>query len=579
MKVYVVELLLTLSIGFVGSFFWLRQYANKWIAIAGAVSYVLMAHGIIQTPINSESYTASMAYPWVALGVSLALQKKPIGVGLLSLGLWMLFTMSYIGMALIFCEFIFLFCLVEWIILNFRKKSWQEFGKGIGYVAIGCLLFLCIYSLPLFEIWHFFHFDMGQIRDAGANNPFAASAQISSLFSLWYPNEISSLFIPDAHDGYIALLYVGSINVIFLFYTFLTKRKNHFVWLLWTFAIVSFLTTLSAKYPFGALFLRIMPFFAVTRWHAWNINIPVFFLITLAAIGFSSFVRENSMKRQLVSIGLWLVGALVVIRYRASELYVLPTFFLSYPQTIAFTLFFFVVISLWVFSAYKYRAIMMTLLLSGVIMLELGLVTQQLYLFNDRYTWRPDDVIRTLENSKTPGFPVPSNRRTKEDDHINTQYYDKKPTLYGYSPIILPSVYKLMKQPLYPILFERFFYLVTSDSLPDDTHSIPVTMRALTTDRIEAELTASKDEIVVLSTVYTPNWQATIDGKPLLTSKNAYDLTQFTLPSGTHTIRFLYRPWYLWLSLGLMIFGLFVSLTTVIVPTITKIKLAFDSRN
>ncbi|HCM82587.1 TPA: hypothetical protein DIS60_04480, partial [Patescibacteria group bacterium] len=339
MKLYVVEMLLMHGLGFIGCYLWLRRYAKPWVSGIGAFCYTLMASGLVQAPINFEATASGYTYPWIALGISLALQRKMRGIGILALSLWWMFTTGYAGMNLIACEFIFTFSIIEYIIYLSKPIQWKKILHGIFFVGIGIVLFFCIYSLPLFETWYIYGFDMKQIREPGSNNPFAASARASAFWTMFFPNGVSP-FIPDAFDGYEMPLYFGALNVLFAIFALLYpggRRKT--AWILTGFFIFSFLSTLSSRYALSKYFVAYFPFFRDSRWHAWNMNIPTFFAVTLSAIGLQNFFRPDAVKQQFIACYIYAVLLMSAGILWQNTFATSPIEFLKTPQCIVFIVF------------------------------------------------------------------------------------------------------------------------------------------------------------------------------------------------------------------------------------------------
>lgn len=58
---------------------------------------------------------------------------------------------------------------------------------------------------------------------------------------------------------------------------------------------------------------------------------------------------------------------------------------------------------------------------------------------------------------------------------------------------------------------------------------------------VDAEVSATREAVVLLSASYDPGWQATVDGRPVATEMVAPALVGVRIGSGTHTVRFVYR--------------------------------------
>lgn len=82
-------------------------------------------------------------------------------------------------------------------------------------------------------------------------------------------------------------------------------------------------------------------------------------------------------------------------------------------------------------------------------------------------------------------------------------------------------------------------------------------------NEIMIDVQADGPGLLVLSDQYDSDWKAEIDGKPadLLRANTA--LRGVCLPGGNHTVRFVYRPWALYVGGGLSLIGWLVALPAV----------------
>jgi uncharacterized membrane protein YfhO len=61
-------------------------------------------------------------------------------------------------------------------------------------------------------------------------------------------------------------------------------------------------------------------------------------------------------------------------------------------------------------------------------------------------------------------------------------------------------------------------------------------------ERVEVEATARRAGMLVLSDVYYPGWQATVDGRPAKIERVQYLLRAVLVGRGRHHVTFAYRP-------------------------------------
>jgi hypothetical protein len=83
---------------------------------------------------------------------------------------------------------------------------------------------------------------------------------------------------------------------------------------------------------------------------------------------------------------------------------------------------------------------------------------------------------------------------------------------------------------------------------------------------VEIKTSSKSDSFLVLSDVYYPGWQATIDGLPVRIFQTNYVLRGIMVPAGEHLIRFEFRPKSLYIGAGIsavslfLLFGIFLIL-------------------
>lgn len=79
----------------------------------------------------------------------------------------------------------------------------------------------------------------------------------------------------------------------------------------------------------------------------------------------------------------------------------------------------------------------------------------------------------------------------------------------------------------------------------------PCSIRDETPERVAVSLQAPQPGIVVLSDAYAAGWQVHVDGKPARLLKTNGVFRGVAVSSGPHELVFVYRPWPVWIGLGI----------------------------
>jgi hypothetical protein len=72
----------------------------------------------------------------------------------------------------------------------------------------------------------------------------------------------------------------------------------------------------------------------------------------------------------------------------------------------------------------------------------------------------------------------------------------------------------------------------------------------LTATHVQIQTDTAAPRFLVLSDIFYPGWQATIDGKPTQIFQTNYVQRGVQVPAGSHLIAFRFGPWSLWLGAG-----------------------------
>jgi uncharacterized membrane protein YfhO len=84
-------------------------------------------------------------------------------------------------------------------------------------------------------------------------------------------------------------------------------------------------------------------------------------------------------------------------------------------------------------------------------------------------------------------------------------------------------------------------------------------------ERVEAEATASRRSLFVLTDVHFPGWKATVDGKSVPIERVDYLLRGVVVPPGKHSVVFSYEPASFRAGWIIAVLGLLAALAAVVV--------------
>jgi hypothetical protein len=504
--------------------------------------------------------------PWLMVGIHKALQGKTYAIGIIALTLGIMFTTGYFGMNIIFIQWIVLFCLIEFILFDAQKNNWL---RSISFVIGGFGLFLFIWNLPILETisWLGLNFENARVI---AISPFTYAANFHSLYTLIFPNNLSS-FVPDASGGHRMFLFFGSSLVIFLMYSITQIKKNPIVLLFLSFAILCFLSLLSEAYLAGRIATTIIPFYQSIRWHGWDISLVIFFLILSSLFGIKLWLEHKELSRgKILALSGFIIVAVISCYKLTAGLHKEEVKYFTYPQIYIwiclFTILFF-------FNKKVHGAVLLVVIVI-ISVAEIFFVSQQIispfsnYLYVGNYTYLQENKnteLLKLEAGTKNDFIGIKNKRIQDITQENPQYFYKTPSMYGYTAYRYQSITLLQKLPIYPVIADKIFYQIDATSLPIQTNDVRIDDMKLTPNLVEIEIdVVSKTQNIVWSSPFTTNWQLDIDGKKGKTYPNRFGLTQFTVQEGIHTIRFIYSPPYIIPSivLTLLSIGISISLLT-----------------
>ncbi len=557
LKTFFVEMLIIFLLGFFGMFLWLKTYVDKYIALLGAACFSLSPFFLTQAPINFEHVTSSFMIPWLAYGIKRSLQLKRQAIPLISFSLLIMFTSGYLGVNIIAIQFIFIFCIIEYLLNKFTLH-------GLLNVIFGVLLFIAIYNYPIFETLNYFGTNFNQIRETSFE-PSLGSLNIYSFYTIIWPNFINS-FVNDNYGSVTALTYFGSINFIFIFYALLSFKKIKNALLLFIFMMVSLISMLSSKLILGKFFTDIIPFYDKVRWHVFYIGIFLFFTLTLSSIGLKNWIKNLKNIKNIIAIISYATLAIVLAFLQSRQINIFK--YIYYPQSLSFLLFITIYLGIFNFdkilknySKIKYpKKPVMVIFITFIVLGEFLLLPKQL-IFLKRDSLLYQQLIPMQENLKTKGFTSTTNERTLSTNWSNEQIYTKNPSAYGYNTLIHPAIKNLMLNNKYAELIKNIFYLADKEGNPFIDAQIDIKIIKFQPNYINLIIETSQDNNqIVWSSPYTKNWKIYINKKLSQTVMNPYGLTTFTLNNNVFEIELKYKPPYLIFSFVISIISIFISI-------------------
>jgi hypothetical protein len=277
---FLVEMMLTSFIGFLGFFYWLRSYRLTYsLSIAGALAYV--GSGPFVTSRQCFSILISIAFqPWLYWGVKKILNEdfdsrgQIKGCLAITVSLWMVLTGGYIGTTYP----IMLFLIAFTLIYLFEKP--KKVIPILGYNLISALLIVFILMLPLTEFMTDESQFIQQLRIQNTNfNSYQGALPLNSLLTLFLPN---GSYISDIVVGRSEQMYFGIILALIIPACFLTMRPQKKEIQFFLLGLFAFFAAMGVNSPIAKLFNDYIPLIKWLRFHCFWSSIANFFFITLS---------------------------------------------------------------------------------------------------------------------------------------------------------------------------------------------------------------------------------------------------------------------------------------------------------
>ncbi|MDX2469221.1 MAG: YfhO family protein [SAR324 cluster bacterium] len=559
---YIFEIIVTFLLGFAGTYLWLRDRHTEAISLFGATAYSLSAYFIVQYPMSFSSGVSGAMYPWFALGLTYALNRKIKGIGIISLTMLMQFTTGYLGVNIICLQFISLYCLCSY--WQTREKFWsftKEDLIGIGYALAGLCLFLLMFNFILFETFSNLSLDYFTQRKV---SPFTAATSANSAYTFFVPNHISPFVRRGV--GQPGIFYVGLLTVFFALSALWGVLSDKRVPLLLAVGLLAYFSLLTEDIVIARFLVDVIPFYDKVRYHGWNVILVLFFFIELAMIGVSKFHQLDNKRVILTWLGFFLLAYFAILTADGGP-YTLPK--LMGLQQFWLVPFLVIILSKKVKLKWNTKIFVCILLL----LVDLGNVQRDYVRLVKTSNLNRDTILANYKKQTEPGFPPPERLKRRESiraemplvdgvDQSNLQYLDKEPVFNGYLPQAHPTMIKVANTRRFKWRLKNIFFLASSgaDTLKADQKYMEVQFLKMDPESLEASFKLTKSATVVWSSAYSKNWELTVDGKKAEYKRSKIGLMSFQLPAGESHIVFSYKPWYFGYSIGLFAIALMLSL-------------------
>jgi len=239
LSLFIIEILIIHVLCFIGTYIWLTFYSSKFSSIVLAFCFSVMGLQIIVTPLSLDAVVSTALLPWMAIGMKYCMKGFLRGIGILAIAIWIMMTTGYLGMNVIYIEFIAFYCIAEVIIqILIKKHTITQLFTGICYIIGGLLLGGLIVNYPYIENFVYYGTSFATMRDS-TFSPYASSANLFSLFTLFFPNKVWA-FASDEFMAHTGMMFFGSIPIYMVIYSLFYKKFRWQVILLMIFLLYRF---------------------------------------------------------------------------------------------------------------------------------------------------------------------------------------------------------------------------------------------------------------------------------------------------------------------------------------------------
>ncbi|MBT8328041.1 MAG: YfhO family protein, partial [Bacteroidia bacterium] len=335
------ETVLHVVIASIGMYFlakWLKMKPST--AFLAGLTYGLS--GFIIASNHMVGFTIGAAWlPWAIYSLLLVLNKPTIrSVFLLAIVCYLQITGAYIAFTILLF-YIFLFLIVQHIILNWKLKA--HLKQVTGRLAISLILILILSSPYLFSIYDSLeYFSRAKALDYDIEN-YARNFNWQCFQSLFAPYINSSKAGFEGVDVSLSNIYIGIIPLLFLFLSISSKKlKLNKLYLLGI--AVALLLALGIHTPVHYWFAQILPGFNLFR-HPYLFTLYFTLLSILVAFKLVDSINEQSIPfiRKVLGYGLILLGCIWLFSFIKAEKSDFISFFkelAQLPEKTSYTRFF-----------------------------------------------------------------------------------------------------------------------------------------------------------------------------------------------------------------------------------------------
>ncbi|MDO8269666.1 MAG: hypothetical protein Q7T54_03285 [Candidatus Levybacteria bacterium] len=550
-----IEMLLMQFLALVGMFFWLKEYSNKWLALVGAFFFSL-SPPILSTATNASVIATMCTVPLIAYSFKKTLQGSLRHSGLFSLALIIVFTSGYLGTNVLYLPIIFMFCLLEEIIIN--KSNFRNISKGFAFLILGGVLFLAATSIGWIELWHYTGFDLSSLR-YGHYDPFTGGNSLKILYSLFFVHNFPpyvplGAIVPVAGNGY--EIYFGVVNFIFALFCLLNRKDFGRSILIFCFLIVIFCISLAPEYDIPVIASKFLPFLTLSRWHGWYTLLLSFFSLTLAIRGFDLLISQKSILNfKLIAISGGVVVALMLLaiyKLISRSSYSGDFFVLQLTCAVGIILF---AVYLHKNPTFKKKVglVFISFIFVGLSIIEF--VPNSLnYLTYRNDTWNETahmEMKKIFEDQRSNTFSYKKNERQVS----NYQLVTGIPSPYGYTPMSTPAMLKLRAQigeDKYTKISMRLFWISDPLSAPSKQEDI-INITKFEPNAIDLTIENKEGQRKILWTnSFSTHWKLNVNGKPQVLEKTSNGFSAFTVGNGKSLVKLQYEPKYSLLAFVIM---------------------------
>ncbi len=527
-KAAFLESMIITCLAYVGMALVLRR-APCWYRQIGALSYALSGYILIQNYLNIEGAYSAAALPWIFFGLVEIKHERWLGVASIAFGVALSSTGGYLGM-----NILGIYPLAMWIAWDRIKlklsgeADWRDDVNYFSYLLTGLILGLIPISYSIAETIHHGYFTGFLTRKI---DPYSGSVSLPSIVTLFGSFGLDTT-IQDSWGGGVVMIFVP-FAVIYLIWRGIRAGGREVIGPV-VISLLTFILLLSRKYPMIEAIHSFLPGWKSIRYHGWLSIYVVFFLIfagSISAREYESGLRGKpifipravfatsialamislalSGKSWIYSVGVVLVAALVIARYRFST------------------------------SA---------LVLVALIQVVISAVTPQ----NNWPNARGAEEVVGISNlfaKAEEGFPPSSESRLIGDPSLgwNGHYFLKAASVFAYQPGIHPKMSHVIEAGKSEIL--EHFVLTITDS------PVSAEVQDFRSNFMRVVIPSSFSEQTLQITVpFSSNWKVAINGErtSILRSKNDFIEIQ-NVPPGSD-IALTYRPPYAraLISIGLL---------------------------